>query len=117
VLDLVRDFDPETGFNVRLLQWWGHGLYFFVQIGPGNPRMPALLAQKLSGFFVSDHPDPWDYPKMLSTKKKMEDLARLDTTPKGQLFQIFKEIQLSEDPNKLLNHLKREILLIMDYRH
>lgn len=114
VLDLVRDFDPKKGFNIRILQWWGHGLYFFVQVGSANPRKSALSAQKLVEFFISDHPDPWDYAKVLSKKKKLESRETLYQGPKDRFFQIFKEIPLQENPDKLLEDLKREILLIMD---
>jgi hypothetical protein len=114
VLDLVRDFDPKTGFNIRILQWWGHGLYFFVQVGTENPRKSEVFSRKLVDFFISDHPDPWEYAKVLSKKKKLENPAILNHGPENLFFQIFKEIQLQENPDKLLEDLKREILLIMD---
>jgi hypothetical protein len=114
VLDLVRDFDPKTGFNIRILQWWGHGLYFFVQVGSANPRRSKVFSQKQVDFFISDHPDPWEYAKVLSTKKKLENQETLYHGPENRFFQMFKEIPLQEDPDKLLEDLKREILLIMD---
>ncbi|MDA1268225.1 MAG: hypothetical protein O2829_03945 [Bacteroidetes bacterium] len=30
VLDLIRDFDLDSGCNFRLVSWFGHGLYFCV---------------------------------------------------------------------------------------
>ena len=117
VLDLIRDFDPKHGMNLRILQWWGHGLYFLVQIGTENPRRPDLLAKAFDSFFISDHPDPWDYPKVLNAKKKLDQRSALEKVNEGHFFQIFKRIQVSDSPETLLNDLKREILLIMDNHH
>lgn len=114
VLDMVRDFDPKKGFNIRILQWWGHGLYLFVQFGSENSLGSMMPVKNLVGFFTSDHPDPWDYRQILATKKRMEGTMQHRKFNHDQFFQIFKEIELPEDPNKLINDLKREILLIMD---
>jgi cation transport ATPase len=33
VLDLVRDFDKNNGFNIRVLHWWGRGMFVNILLG------------------------------------------------------------------------------------
>lgn len=114
VLDLFRDFDPESGFNIRILQWWGHGLYFFVQIGAGKIE---LVLPKISGakdYFTSPHPEPWDYSSVLEKRVKWYSGSIKEKVPAGRFFQLFKKIEISEDPQTLFEVLKLEILSIID---
>src|SRR5690606_15294657 len=38
VLDIIRDFTKDHGFNIRILNWWGRGLFIFVFFGRNNPK-------------------------------------------------------------------------------
>lgn len=114
VLDLCRDFDPESGFNIRILQWWGHGLYFFVQIGLEKIEHVLPKIREGKDFFFSPHLDPWDYGNVVEKKIKWSSAQNIPEIPKAHFFQIFKEIAVPEEAETLFEMLKREILLIID---
>ncbi len=46
VLDLIRDFDPSKGLNIRVLNWFGHGIFLFVLIGKKTFTKPPLFFLK-----------------------------------------------------------------------
>ncbi|MCH7403006.1 hypothetical protein ACFOUP_09815 [Belliella kenyensis] len=49
VLDLIRNFNPDTGFNIRVLNWWGYGLYVILHLGHER-----INISKLENFFEKD---------------------------------------------------------------
>lgn len=69
VLDIVRDFDREIGFNIRVLNWWGRGLYIFIFLGKNNPKLmgdPLFISQmQANGYLMSKTLSPWDYQGMI----------------------------------------------------
>ena len=64
VMDIIRDFDPENGLNIRLLNWFGHGLFLFVLIGNKHPRAPLTQLGNHNWLFDLSE-TPWDYPEIL----------------------------------------------------
>ena len=63
VLDIFRNFDKDNGHNIRILNWWGHGLFVFVYFG----KELALdnIAQGFSpfikeGYILAKGKSPWD---------------------------------------------------------
>lgn len=106
VLDLIRDFSPESGVNIRCLNWFGHGLYLFLILGNNNfHRNKALLE---SGFSFSLSESPWDYPEMILEKKitdKLTEIPDLENSLKVWL----KSIPLKRDFQTNLNTITSEI--------
>ncbi|REG88281.1 hypothetical protein [Algoriphagus antarcticus] len=82
VLDLIRDFDVNDGLNIRVLNWFGHGLFIFILLGKNHPNAPFQKLNENSWLF--DHsPTPWEYPEILlnnaSTKTPTAELLEEST--------------------------------------
>ncbi|MEX0884282.1 MAG: hypothetical protein WDZ72_12485, partial [Cyclobacteriaceae bacterium] len=66
VLDLIRDFNQNSGFNIRILNWWGRGIFIIVFIGKNHPILDR--DRQLFDLAIQQHFDfcacrsPWDYP-------------------------------------------------------
>jgi hypothetical protein len=71
VLDLIRDFDPIEGANIRLLNWFGVGCFFTLLLGRNrtNP-IPHLLMEKFS-FGLSD--SQWNYVDLILERNQTVD--------------------------------------------
>jgi hypothetical protein len=99
VLDIVRDFDPQTGFNIRLLNWWGNGFYIFLTYGSQiKHQFKNDWLSKFHDFQISFTKSPYDYTvnekNSLILNKKNITLA---INSSNQL-QIWKKLDISEDP-------------------
>lgn len=116
VLDVVRDFDPTRGLNIRLLHWWGYGMFLFVLLGKdylGKEALEKLLfSEPLRGFVVSKVPTPFDYKRILEEAEQAgfknpvgEDLSSL---AEGRI-QLVKKIPYEDDFMLLENRLVTEI--------
>lgn len=106
VLDIFRDFDKSKGHNVRLLNWWGHGLYILVFFGK-EFASDTLLSQDYflkEGFSLAKGSSPWDYGKILNQPQVQEEIIESHLSKYGYL-QWFKEIPLEENGD----HLKSKI--------
>ena len=62
VLDIFRDFDLEQGLNIRLLNWFGKGVYLFVLCGT---NLHANWELEELDFQRSWTSSPWDYSELL----------------------------------------------------
>ncbi len=65
VLDIVRDFDLASGLNIRVLNWYGKGLYLLVLLG--KEKFGSLDLKGLS-FFQTYWESPWDYERLVETE-------------------------------------------------
>lgn len=114
VLDLVRDFDPTHGLNIRLLNWFGHGLFIFVLIGKNHPK--ASLEQFVRNDWAFDlSPTPWDYEEILLNDSFTKSPIPSDLE-KSNYFQWHKSIVLSKEKQlikiEMVNELKKLIFLL-----
>jgi hypothetical protein len=115
VLDLIRDFDRESGFNIRVLNWWGHGLYIFVYFGRFTYEKNFLSnISLLDTYRDCNHPSPWAYGQIIS--KQETDLAKdsLNNPEKIDFSQIFKRLEIDQDFSKTHSMIKKEIRFILD---
>lgn len=121
VLDIIRDFDYETGFNIRLLNWWGRGLYVFVFVGKNNkklrPKAPFLPAMRDEGFRLTKTNSLWDYPKIID-HGCMESTTAPDQiehhVSEFNHVQMVKQIAYSADYDLLMDSLSTQVRLILD---
>jgi hypothetical protein len=103
VLDLIRDFDSETGLNIRLLHWWGKGMFLFILVGKDYFRREIvgliLANQELADFMISTSLSPFAY------KLLVEDFEKNNIPQSGLLsdysalgrFQLMKQLPYGED--------------------
>lgn len=114
VLDLIRDFDPNDGLNVRVLNWFGHGLFLFVLLGKHHPKAP--LAQLRESNWAFDlAPTPWEYPEIL-LKGASTNSPTAELLEKSTFYQWHKAIQISGEIDSvkpiILDELKKLTFLL-----
>jgi hypothetical protein len=110
VLDLIRDFDLETGCTIRFVSWFGHGLFCCVFFGKklNFPSEPFLK----EGFHLGDSNTPWDLPTQIEWLKKFKPNLRHE---QGATLWI-KEIFLPAEKNKGLQLMKEEVNKILQVK-
>ncbi len=98
VLDLVRDFDKKDGFNIRLLAWWGNGLFVFLTYGYAYANSKISVMKRLQSDFKLANPDLlFDYPKLIK-----QAVFPIDSTIDAQItdskvVQLWKPLNLSQE--------------------
>jgi hypothetical protein len=118
VLDLVRDFDDLSGFNIRILNWWGHGLYIFVYLGSGtSEKHPELISKLSSDYRDCEHPSPWAYGEILGILANSHNFDLESDSAKLNFKQFFKQVDPFSDFKKTLEALKKEIRFVLDYHY
>jgi hypothetical protein len=113
VLDLVRDFDDQTGFNIRVLNWWGNGLFIFVYFGKltFEEHFGSELA---SSYSDCNHPSPWAYGEIISKKVPYSDLDNVLKPKQKGFYQFFKRIEPCPEFSKTFSVIKKEIRFVLD---
>lgn len=112
VLDLVRNFNPETGMNIRLLNWFGYGIYMTIFLGNSIPTFNNDLLQL--GYELGLTQKPWDYPEMILEKKTTTSPQEIEN--RNGLFQTWIK-KLPSPPYKeqleseLISEIKKILLL------
>lgn len=103
VLDLIRDFDPDSGLNIRVLHWWGRGIFLFVLAGEGffygKELLIKLKDNPFSGFYIAQSSSPFAYSQLVADYelKKMRLIdSSVDFSDFGR-FQLMKEIPYGFD--------------------
>lgn len=105
VLDLVRDFDEKKGCNIRLLNWFGHGIFLFVYL---SPFKDAEGFQKDGSFQLSSTENIFDYAGMI-LEKKSKAFKSLSKISSNGFSVLFKRLEIDEDQSVTLAHLEKEI--------
>lgn len=116
VLDVVRDFDPDKGLNIRLLHWWGYGMFLFVLLGKDYLGKDALeklqFSEAFRGFVRSKVRAPFDYRRILEdleqTGLKKGGDEELSRVPEGRI-QFVKKLPYADDFALLEDRLVVEI--------
>lgn len=113
VLDLVRDFDKHQGLNIRLLNWWGQGIYLLIYYGAENLPSPQIYPQLVqAGFQVSQTGSPWDYKHMIAQGHKSTLATRdetLDHVRRYHHLQLVKSITYLSSYQSLKSKLLKEL--------
>ncbi|EKB47980.1 hypothetical protein [Cecembia lonarensis] len=99
VLDLVRDFSHEKGFNIRFLHWWGFGLYLFLTYGKQTKKeFSSVWVKNFPDFNVNAAISPFAYPEIIKSPIGFEQLSIDDVLFSPDQLQLWKKIQLNEAP-------------------
>lgn len=112
VLDLVRDFDFSIGMNIRVLNWFGHGMFILVLIGKNSFSAPQLNLVEI-GFSLGLTISPWDYPELIleSTYTGSPGLEQMKALSH---FQWIKSIPIAPEKNLVITQLSTEIKKVLD---
>ncbi|GGZ30661.1 hypothetical protein GCM10007049_24410 [Echinicola pacifica] len=118
VLDIIRDFDKHSGFNIRIMNWWGHGLYLLVFMGQNNTLSPRQYkAYQAASFEITETGSPFDYAGIIGQGRKTsipdaENLSKHLT--KYHHIQLIKQLSYPTDTAQLLDLLQREWSMIVN---
>lgn len=106
VLDLIRDFDSLEGANIRLLNWFGNGLFVSVLMGKNrwNPVAPLLE----HGFSYGLSESKWDYPELILNKNQTRDPKTILAAEPGFHLWI-KAIEMEKKPKANALALSEEV--------
>ena len=110
VLDLIREFDLETGCNIRFVSWFGHGLFCCVFLGKQMPQPDRLFIE--NGFRLGRNDLPWDLAA------QVDWVQARSTNPEspqnqGEARLWIKEIALVGDQENCLQILREELKKIL----
>lgn len=110
VLDLIRDFDPLNGSNIRLLNWFGNGFFITVLLG-SNRKNPVLEFKNLEfSFGLSEN--QWDYPDLILNKNVTTDEKKITASKLG-FYHWIKPIPVDPDPLVLRQNLCESLKKIL----
>mgnify|MGYP007065519324 FL=1 len=110
VLDLIRDFDLASGYNIRFVSWFGHGLYCCVFLGKTQVPPDQLFVE--NGFQLGRKDLPWDLAAQVDwIKTRATDIKNTVTQNEARLW--IKEIHLVEDRETSLQILCEELKKIL----
>ncbi len=110
VLDLIRDFDPETGINIRLLNWVGNG--FFITVLFGKNREAPIDFLLNSGFSFGLSENQWDYPDLILNQNLTCEKGKITGSVLGFSHWV-KTIFVDPDPIILRQNLAEEVKKIL----
>ena len=110
VLDLIREFDLDSGCNIRFVSWFGHGLYCCVFLGKQMPQPDRLFIE--NGFRLGRNDLPWDLAA------QVDWIQARSTNPEsrqnqGEARLWIKEIELVGDQENCLQILREELKKIL----
>jgi hypothetical protein len=110
VLDLIRDFDLDSGCNIRFVSWFGHGLYCCVFLGKTQLLPKQLFIE--NGFQMGRNDLPWDLAAQVDWMQTQTDDSRnLPKQEGGSLW--IKEIAMVEDREICFQILRKELRKIL----
>ncbi|SIN69006.1 hypothetical protein [Algoriphagus halophilus] len=113
VLDIIRNFDPETGLNIRVLNWFGNGLFLIILAGEKNyQKISSFLYE--NNFYFGTTESPWDYPGLILENQKIKSQHPEMIEP-GSLNVWIKEIEVEGNNHEITTKIAEEIQLIVNY--
>lgn len=119
VLDIIRDFDKDEGFNIRLLNWWGRGMFVFIFFGEHNKNIHAELLRnmKVLEYCWAKTSSPWDYKNMIDNGYlERIDHRRADLHLRQfHYLQLVKKIHYPDDFPSLKSLLKEQVEHILNF--
>ncbi|WP_143961677.1 hypothetical protein [Litoribacter populi] len=122
VLDIFRNFDKTHGFNIRVLNWWGHGLFVFVFFGKEqsekilkNDRDQIFLEK---GYLLPRGKSPFDYGNFYREVKnsKNSSMNANDYLSKFNYLLFAKELVVKGSPVNIEGEVLEELERILQFR-
>ncbi len=96
VLDVIRNWKKDSGQNIRVLNWFGHGIFIFIYLG--GERISDHLNKSLEKqhFTKSDQSDPFDYPSIILGSNDDNQIENQEN-----LFVWYKEIEIGNQKEEV----------------
>ncbi|MBN3519828.1 hypothetical protein JYB62_07410 [Algoriphagus lutimaris] len=113
VLDIIRNFDPESGLNIRVLNWFGNGLFLIILAGEKNYRTISSFLYE-NNFYFGTTESPWDYPGLILENQKIKS-RNPEIIEAGSLNVWIKEIEVGGNNHEISTKIAKEIQLIVNY--
>lgn len=113
VLDIIRNFDPESGVNIRVLNWFGNGMYLIILAGENNCHKISTFLYE-NNFYFGTTESPWDYPSLILENQKIKSKTPKISEPKTLSVWI-KEIEVKGNNHEIIDQIAKEIQLIINY--
>lgn len=110
VFDLIRDFDPDHGANIRVLNWFGNGLFLTILIGK-NRRNPIQEFKNL-GYSYGLSENQWDYPDLILKKNIALEVSNIINS-KLAFNHWIRRFEVNSDPPIFQKKLSDEIKKIL----
>ena len=110
VLDLIREFDLESGCNIRFVSWFGHGLYCCVFLGKQMLKPDRLFIE--NGFRLGRNDLPWDLAAQVDWVQARSTNPEFPQN-QGEARLWIKEIVLVGDQENCLQILREELKKIL----
>lgn len=110
VLDLIRDFELDSGCNIRFVSWFGHGLFCCVFFGKNLKFSSQPFLD--SGFRLGNSHTPWDLPSQIEWLEKTESIPRSEQEAKLWI----KKILLPTNKKQGLQLLEAEVNKILQVK-
>lgn len=107
VLDLIRDFNLDTGCNIRLVSWFGHGLFCCAFFGKNRSHDPDLFLE--GGFQLGKGDKPWDLKLQLEVLNANRPRPRIEHESKLWV----KQLTLPSTKQQCLQILNEEVKNIL----
>jgi hypothetical protein len=115
VLDVIRDFDPKDGFNIRLLNWWGNDFYVFITYGSETAeKFQKEISSSFHDFYLSKSALPYQYEKVLTENEVLSNKTLCKELENPKQIQIWKKLNISENTSVTKNYLEKMIQRILD---
>lgn len=116
VLDIVRDFKQDTGFNIRLLNWWGKGFFIFISIG--NKIIlskPEDWVYSHRVYQLSVGESIFDYGKIIHSSFRLTQNNLKSTIKDSSQIQIWRKLDMEADINDMKQKLSLLVKSILEY--
>lgn len=116
VLDIVRDFNQDTGFNIRLLNWWGNGFFIFLSIG--NKKIhsyPEDWANFHQDYQLSACKSIFDYGEIIHSSQPLTQNNLKSTIKDSSQIQIWQKLDMEADINDMKQKLTILVKSILEY--
>ncbi len=112
VLDIIRNFDPISGLNIRILNWFGNGMFLMILTGKENSKN-VLQFLTNNDFYFGLTDSPWDYPSIILENKKTK-FPDPEMFSKEDLQVWIKEIKISGDETEIIKEISGQINLYIE---
>lgn len=107
VLDICRDFDKENGLNIRVLNWFGHGLFLFILLGENHSsRLEKTFIEEGFQFCLSK--SEWDYVGIIHHNLASSNLTAFEVN-NAEVYQWMLQLTPNSDSIKTTTMLVGKI--------